>query len=222
MLRVTLLNDVRKATFKMEGKLTDEWVTEAERAWTTFTNSPHQQCVVVDLCGVLLVDDQGRALLARTHSAGAKLVGTGPMMSALIEEIGEGRRPTGEKWIRSLLALLFVPFIWLISANILLRAQDSAAKSPKLLTLEEAVNIAQTNNRQVKNAELAVAIDEDHIAGAQTYRFPSLNVYALGSQLLTPVDFTFEKGVFGNFPGIGSVPATNTKIHTHCDRPSMA
>jgi len=107
--------------------------------------------------------------------------------------------------------LLCVSFI---CCSLTVRAQDSAPPGPQPLTLEEAVNIAQTNNRQVKVAALALAIDEDQIAEARTYRFPSVNFYALGSQLLTPVDFTFQKGVFGSFPGIGPVPATDTKIHT--------
>lgn len=94
------------------------------------------------------------------------------------------------------------------------RAQDTVANTASPLSLEQAVTIAQASNRQVKNAELAVAIDEDQIAEAHTYRLPSLNVYALGSQLLTPVDFTFDKGIFGTFAGIGPVPATNTKVHT--------
>jgi outer membrane protein TolC len=55
---------------------------------------------------------------------------------------------------------------------------------------------------------------DDQVAEARTYRFPSLNLYALGSQLLTPVDFTFQRGAFGSFPGIGPVPATDTRIHT--------
>ena len=82
------------------------------------------------------------------------------------------------------------------------------------LTLEQAISIAQTNNAQVRNAVLTASIDDDQIAEARTYRFPSVNLYALGSQLLTPVDFTFRKGIFGNFPGVGPVPATDTQIHT--------
>jgi outer membrane protein len=89
-------------------------------------------------------------------------------------------------------------------------AQDAA----RVLTLEDAVSLAQTNNRLVKNAQLSVSMSDDQIAEARTYRFPSLNLYALGSQLLTPVDFTFKRGAFGSFPGIGPVPATDTKIHT--------
>jgi outer membrane protein TolC len=89
-------------------------------------------------------------------------------------------------------------------------AQDAA----RVLTLEDAVSLAQANNRLVKNAQLSVSMNDDQIAEARTYRFPSLNLYALGSQLLTPVDFIFKRGAFGSFPGIGPVPATNTKIHT--------
>jgi len=86
--------------------------------------------------------------------------------------------------------------------------------TPPTLTLEQAVSIAEGNNVQVRNAVLTASIDDDQIAEARTYRFPSVNVYALGSQLLTPVDFTFRKGIFGNFPGVGPVPATDTQIHT--------
>src|SRR5215813_7482942 len=105
-------------------------------------------------------------------------------------------------------------WVLLACSSITAYAQDSAPNTQAVLTLEEAVNLSVANNRQIKNAVLATAIDEDQIAEARTNRFPSINFYALGSQLLTPVDFTFQKGVFGNFPGIGPVPATDTKIHT--------
>lgn len=108
------------------------------------------------------------------------------------------------------------PFLFfvLVGTSFPTFAQNSAPSEPAVLTLEQAVSIAQANNRSVKNAQLVASIDEDQIAEARTYRFPSLKLYALGSQLLTPVDFTFQQGVFGSFPGIGPVPATNTSIHT--------
>src|SRR5215472_4660508 len=105
-------------------------------------------------------------------------------------------------------------FIFLICTSFAVRAQEPTSSGPPPLTLDEAVNLVQANNRQVKNAILTAAIDEDQIAETRTYRKPSISVYALGSQLLSPVNFTFQKGVFGNFPGIGSVPPTNTNIHT--------
>ncbi len=89
-------------------------------------------------------------------------------------------------------------------------AQDAV----RVLTLEDALSLAQANNRLVKNAQLSVSMSADQIAEARTYRFPSLNLYALGSQLLTPIDFTFQRGAFGSFRAIGPVPATDTQIHT--------
>jgi len=54
----------------------------------------------------------------------------------------------------------------------------------------------------------------EEFAAARTKRLPSFNFDALGSQQLTPIDFTFERGIFGTFPGIGPVPAENTKLTT--------
>jgi len=39
------------------------------------------------MIGLTFVDDLGRDLLSVMHSSGARLVGTGPMVSGLIEEI---------------------------------------------------------------------------------------------------------------------------------------
>jgi outer membrane protein len=93
------------------------------------------------------------------------------------------------------------------------QTQEQASSAP-LLTLDDAVRFAQENNRTIKNAILAASIAADRTAEARTYRFPALSVYALGSQLLTPLDFTFDRGTFGTFPGIGPIPATDTSIHT--------
>src|SRR6476660_388312 len=104
--------------------------------------------------------------------------------------------------------------ILLISCGGTVRGQDSAPNAASPLTLQEAISIAQSNNPNLKNALLASSIANEQIAEARTARFPTVKIYALGSQLLTPVDFTFERGIFGTFPGIGPVPADRTKIHT--------
>jgi anti-anti-sigma regulatory factor len=108
MLRVTVRDDERGAAFKLEGKLAHEWVAEAEKAWTEFSSVPRRERVVVDLCGVSFVDDSGRELLGRIHASGAKLIGTGPMTSALIEEIcGQSQRPD-RRWTRGVFSLFFL------------------------------------------------------------------------------------------------------------------
>jgi anti-anti-sigma regulatory factor len=90
MLRITVLNDAGGATFKMEGKVAHDWVVEAQKAWVTFSNTQHEKRVVVDLCGVSFVDESGKELLARMHLSGAKLIGTGPMMGTLIDDVKRG------------------------------------------------------------------------------------------------------------------------------------
>lgn len=108
MLRITVQDDARAAAFKLEGKLAHEWVAEAEKAWIEFSGLPRKGRIVVDLCGVSFVDEAGRELLSRMHASGAKLIGAGPMSSALIEEICGESPQTASKWVRGVLGLLFV------------------------------------------------------------------------------------------------------------------
>jgi anti-anti-sigma regulatory factor len=89
MLRISVLNGSDTTRFKLEGKLAHEWVREAEVAWTAHMALNGDKQVVVDLYDVCFVDDAGRQLLVEMHAAGAKLVGSGPMMSVLIDEINE-------------------------------------------------------------------------------------------------------------------------------------
>ena len=87
MLRISVQNGPLTTRFKLEGKLAHEWVTEAEKAWSALTVMNGQKKVIVDLFDVEFVDDPGMELLAQMNHAGAELVGSGPMISALIEEI---------------------------------------------------------------------------------------------------------------------------------------
>jgi len=93
-------------------------------------------------------------------------------------------------------------------------AQQESAPPANQLTLDEAVSLAMTNNRQVKLTTLEVEKAEDAVAALRTERLPQLNLYLLESELLRPVDFQFPEGTFGTFPGIGPIPAHNTDIST--------
>ncbi len=93
----------------------------------------------------------------------------------------------------------------------LVRAQLA---STEVLTLEQAIELALRDNRQVKNAALELGKSEDRLAAARTYRLPEFKFTAMGSQLLNKIDYTFERGVFGDYPGIGPIPSTDTVIST--------
>ncbi len=83
---------------------------------------------------------------------------------------------------------------------------------PPVLTLEEAVSRALASNRLVASAALDVSRAEERLGAAKSDRWPTLSLVVLSSRLVTPIDFEFEKGVFGDYPGVGPIPAEDTKV----------
>ena len=82
------------------------------------------------------------------------------------------------------------------------------------LNLDDAIQFALQNNRDLANATLDVAKAQDRMAAFQTHLRPSFNLYALGAQQLNPFHFTIDKGTLGVFPGIGPVPSSNVNYST--------
>lgn len=95
MLRISVMNSSGTTQLKLEGKLAHEWVHEARKTWDVLKTSNCDGEVIVDLMDVCFVDRSGHQLLVEMRRAGAELVGHGPLMSALIEEIEEAEA-TGE------------------------------------------------------------------------------------------------------------------------------
>lgn len=90
--------------------------------------------------------------------------------------------------------------------------QAMAQVSTTTLTLDQAIQIALKNNRETKNARLDVDKANDKLHTYRTRRLPSFKVSSLISQPLSTFDTTFEKGIFGTYEGIGSLPADDTVI----------
>jgi outer membrane protein TolC len=84
----------------------------------------------------------------------------------------------------------------------------------KPLTLEEAVLLARSHNRDLKQAEVEIHKQKEAFSEAKTQRYPRFDAYVLASELLTPLDFTIRSGTFGTFPATGPVPAKDSVIHT--------
>jgi outer membrane protein len=91
---------------------------------------------------------------------------------------------------------------------------QQAAQDVPILTLNDAVSIALSNNRVVKNSVLEAGKYDFQVSTARSRRLPHFQFSALGGELLQPFDFTFGKGVFGTYPGVGPIPSTNAKVHT--------
>jgi anti-anti-sigma regulatory factor len=89
MLRISVLNEPGITRLKMEGKLAQEWVSEARKAWSALSEMNGNAEIVVDLLNVSFVDEAGHQLLVEMRQGDAELIASGPLMSALIDEIEE-------------------------------------------------------------------------------------------------------------------------------------
>lgn len=90
-------------------------------------------------------------------------------------------------------------------------AQDVAP----LLTLDEATRLALAGNAPLASAALDVERVDAQIGAARTRRWPAVDARVNLLGLLTPIDFEFKKGIFGqNPPPLGSVPPTDTLVTT--------
>ena len=91
-------------------------------------------------------------------------------------------------------------------------AASPADTGAPLLTLEDAVSLALTNNRLVKNSALEAKKFDFRVSTARTRRLPQFQFAVLGGELMHSFDFTFDQGVFGTYPGVGPIPGNKTTI----------
>ncbi len=106
--------------------------------------------------------------------------------------------------------LSVVLLVMMLPASIM-RGQEEPARR---LTLEEAVSLARSHNRELKQARLEIHKQKEAFSEAKTQLYPRFDTYFLASELLTPLDFTIKSGTFGTFPATGPIPAKESQIHT--------
>jgi outer membrane protein TolC len=83
-----------------------------------------------------------------------------------------------------------------------------------VLTLEQALRLARSNNRELKQFGFDVGRQREALGEAKTHLYPRFDTSVLAAQLLAPLDFTINKGQFGTFPETGPIPGSNTDLHT--------
>lgn len=96
-------------------------------------------------------------------------------------------------------------------------AEETPALRPAVLepvTLQQAVQSSLDNNVQIKNSRLDIEINDTKVSSAKTRIFPEFHMNAVGLQLLAPLEFDFNKGVFGNFKATGPIPAEKLSVTT--------
>src|SRR5713226_8091467 len=83
-----------------------------------------------------------------------------------------------------------------------------------VLTLDQALQLARSNNRDLKQFGLDVSKQRESLGETKTHLYPRLDSSVLAAQLLAPLDFTIKTGQFGTFPGTGPIPGSNSNLHT--------
>ena len=82
------------------------------------------------------------------------------------------------------------------------------------MTLDEALRLARSNNRDLKQFGIEVVKQREAVGEAKTHLYPRFDTSLLAAELLGPLDFTIKKGQFGTFTGTGPIPGANTDLHT--------
>jgi outer membrane protein TolC len=91
---------------------------------------------------------------------------------------------------------------------------NAQASGGAVLTLDEALLLARSNNRDLKVSGLDVGKQREALGEAKTHLYPRFDTSVLAAQLLAPLDFRIRKGQFGTFSGTGPIPASDTDLHT--------
>jgi len=77
---------------------------------------------------------------------------------------------------------------------------------PAVLTIEQAIQQAAQNNRRVRTAQLEILKARSGVAMARSRRFPNISLGVQAFQLLSPLEFEFDKGSFGRVLGVPVPP----------------
>ena len=126
-------------------------------------------------------------------------------LSCLRQQSARVMRTMGKRIMTGVILLTLWGSIW---------AAHPPAQAAEVLTLDQAIALAGQNNRLVKNSSLDVEKAAAQVEVTKTRRLPGLSFKAQANQLLSPIEFAFTQGAFGNFPTTGPIPAQDTKLQT--------
>ena len=82
------------------------------------------------------------------------------------------------------------------------------------LTLDQAVRLAVDSNRTLKSSSIATKKLTDQAAALRTKRLPALSLSVLGAERFTALDFLFDRGALGVYPGVGPIPGKDIALHS--------
>src|SRR6202162_5257587 len=112
-----------------------------------------------------------------------------------------------ELWLLTMACVLFTTLCLFPCAN----AQASGGGG---LTLDDAVLLTKSNNRDLKQFGFDVGKEREALSDAKTPLYPRFDTSMLAAELLAPLDFTIRKGQFGTYAGSGPLPGSTPDLRT--------
>lgn len=91
-------------------------------------------------------------------------------------------------------------------------AEEPSTPTQDLLTLEQALTLAQADNPTLRSAVLQVERAQAEWAAARTRRLPAFDLDALAGRIVTPLRVTIPGGSLGTFPGTGPIPSNDAVL----------
>jgi outer membrane protein len=165
MLRITTHDSPEALTFQVEGRLVGDWAKELECCWKSTAQARENRVPIIDLTGVLFIDEEGKRVLAKLFREGAFFRTGGPMTDAIVSDI------TGKS--KCILRGAALPVMLLLMVAIFAKA---AEPPPLRLTLRDAVQMALKQNPQVQVANLNVAVSQESQVVARSALLPQANL----------------------------------------------
>jgi outer membrane protein TolC len=104
--------------------------------------------------------------------------------------------------------------VLLVAAMGLPPCASAQTSGGEVLTLDEAISLARSNNRDLKQSGLEIGKQTEALGEARAQFYPRIDTSVLAAQLLNPLDFTINAGQLGTFPTTGPIPGSNTDLHT--------
>src|SRR5215467_11159424 len=88
----------------------------------------------------------------------------------------------------------------------------STLLNSQTLSLDNAIKAAEVNNRSILTSQLESKKAVEEVYVARTQRLPIFSFTALGSQPLSHLGLTLEKGSLGVYPTVGPIPGRTTTL----------
>jgi len=102
-VRITIHQDDKLVTLKIDGRIADSLVDEFQRAWQELESSLGSKRLSLDLCGVTFLGTTARKLLAEIQAkTGADIIADRPLTKYYAEEAMSGIRIKSQGRMRGL------------------------------------------------------------------------------------------------------------------------